>query len=73
LPLAADADYFLRVCGRVLKQGDAARIKKTMLAAYRWQYIGSGVRDERFQRILGGMITADQMKRIVAALAPMMD
>jgi hypothetical protein len=73
LPLAADADYFLRVCGRVLKQGDAARIKKTMLAAYRWQYIGSGVRDERLQRILGGMITADQMKRIVAALAPMMD
>jgi hypothetical protein len=70
---AADADYFLRICGRVLNQGQADRIRQTMLAAYRWQYIGSGVRDERFQKILGGMITADQMKRIGAALAPLVD
>jgi hypothetical protein len=41
-----------------------------MLKAYRWQYIVSGVQDERFQKILGGMITPDQMKRIGAALAP---
>jgi hypothetical protein len=40
-----------------------------MLAAYRWQYIGSGAQDERFLKILGAMTTADQMKRIGAALA----
>jgi hypothetical protein len=67
---AADADYFLRVCGRALGEGQADRIKQTLLAAYRWQYIGSGVRDERFQKILGGLITADQLARIGAALAP---
>jgi len=66
---APDSDYFLRACGRVLGEADADRIKKTMLAAYRWQYIVSGAQDERFQKILGGMITADQMKRIGAALA----
>ena len=67
---AADTDYFLRVCGRVFDKAQTNRIKDTMLAAYRWQYITSGVQDERFQRILGGMITEAQMKRIGAALAP---
>ena len=46
------------------------KLRDTMLKAYRWQYIVSGVQDERFQKILGGMITAEQMKRIGAALAP---
>jgi hypothetical protein len=67
---AADADYFLRVCGRALDQAKSERVKKTMLAAYRFQYIASGVADERFQKILGGMITDAQMMRIGAALAP---
>jgi hypothetical protein len=67
---AADTDYFLRVCGRVFDKAQANRIKDAMLAAYRWQYITSGVQDERFQKILGGMITEAQMKRIGAALAP---
>ena len=44
----------------------------TLLKAYRWQYIGSGVQDERFQKILGGMITEAQMQRIGAALTPLM-
>ena len=67
---AADTDYFLRVCGRVFDKNQATRVKDTMLAAYRWQYIGSGVQDERFQKILGGMVTGVQMQRIGAALAP---
>jgi hypothetical protein len=41
-----------------------------MLKAYRWQYIGSGVSDERFQKNLSAMITEAQMKRIGSALAP---
>jgi hypothetical protein len=28
-----------------------------MPKAYRWQYIVSGVQDERFQKILGGLIS----------------
>jgi hypothetical protein len=67
---AADTDYFLRVCGRVFDKAQMTRIKDAMLAAYRWQYITSGVQDERFQKVLGGMITEAQMKRIGAALAP---
>jgi hypothetical protein len=67
---AADVDYFLRVCGRTFDKPQAERLRDTMLKAYRWQYIGSGVQDERFQKILGGMITEAQMQRIGAALAP---
>jgi len=48
------------------------RIGDTFLKAYRWQYIGSGVSDERFQRILGGMINEAQMGRIGAALKPLL-
>lgn len=68
----ADADYFLRVCGRTLDEAQVQQLGETMLHAYRWQYIVSGVEDERFQKILGGMITAPQFNRIGAALAPIM-
>ena len=68
----ADTDYFLRVCGRVFGGAEVKRIGETMLKAYRWQYIGSGVQDERFQKVLGGMITEAQMQRIGAALTPLM-
>ena len=52
---------------------DAAQtqaIHATMLGAYRWQYIVSGVQDPRFLELLGSMINADQGARINAALAP---
>jgi hypothetical protein len=68
----ADADYFLRSCGRSFDQKETDHIRKTMLAAYRWQYIVSGVQDERFRKILGGMVTEAQMQRIGAALAPIL-
>ena len=42
-----------------------------MLAAYRWQYIISGVQDPRFLAVLGSMINAEQGARINAALAPL--
>ena len=67
---AADTDYFLRICGRSFGKAEVEKLRETMLKAYRWQYIGSGVQDERFQKILGGMITEAQMQRIGAALAP---
>lgn len=68
----SDALYFLAACGRKLQSAEADAVGKVFLTAYRWQYIVSGVQDERFQKILGGMITGEQGARISAALAPIL-
>jgi len=68
----ADTDYLLRVCGRMFGAVEVKKIGDTFLKAYRWQYIGSGVSDERFQKILGGMVSEAQMGRIGAALKPLL-
>ena len=65
----ADADYFVRICGRAVADDEAGRIRAAVLAAYRWQYIVSGVQG-RFSQVLGRMITPAQFERIGAALAP---
>jgi len=70
LQAKADTDYFVRVAGRTFDRKQVEAIGGTFLYAYRWQYITSGVQDERFGKILGGMITDSQMQRIGAALAP---
>ena len=69
---AADAGYFVAVCGRTLTEAEAGEVGATFLRAYRWQYIGSGVTDDRFLKILGGMIDGAQGARIQAALQPLM-
>jgi len=69
---AADANYFVQICGRPLTAGEVATVKATVLAAYRWQYIVSGVQLPRFRSLLSGMITPAQGERISAALAPIM-
>ncbi|HZM43525.1 MAG TPA: hypothetical protein VFC14_01755 [Burkholderiales bacterium] len=66
---AADADYFMAVCGRSCTAQETARLRAGVLKAYRWQYIVSGVEDPRFTGILGDMITPEQSARIGAALA----
>jgi hypothetical protein len=66
----ADAEYFVGVAGRRFMPDEAQAIRATMLSAYRWQYILSGVQDARFLEILGSMIDADQGARINAGLAP---
>jgi hypothetical protein len=66
----ADAAYFAGVVGRGLSDAEVQAIHATTLAAYRWQYITSGVQDPRFLGILGPMINAAQGARIQAALAP---
>ena len=70
LQAAADAEYFVAICGRELDSTLAEHLRAAMLKAYRWQYIASGVQEERFQKILGGMIGKAQMGRISAALRP---
>jgi hypothetical protein len=70
---AADVDYFLRVCGRTFDKAQVTKLRDLMLRAYRWQYIVSGVQNERFQKLLGGMITEAQMQRIGKALGPIVN
>lgn len=66
----ADAEYFVRTAGRGFDAEQQRAIGETTLAAYRWQYITTGVQDSRFLGILGPMINAEQGARINAALAP---
>ena len=69
----ADADYFLLAAGRTFSSDDADVIRATLLRAYRWQFIVSGVQEPRFNEVLGSMITPEQAERIGAALAPLLD
>jgi hypothetical protein len=66
----ADAAYFTEVAGRAFDAGQRQAIQATTLAAYRWQYIASGVQDARYLELLGSMINAEHGARINAALAP---
>jgi len=69
---AADTHYFVEACSRPLTATEVEAVKTTILAAYRWQYIVSGVNEPRFSQALAGMVTKAQMERIGAALAPIM-
>ena len=66
----ADAGYFVQVAGRDFDAAQTQAIHATMLSAYRWRYIVSGVQDPRFLEVLGSMISAEQGTRINAALMP---
>ena len=67
----ADADYFCSIVPRVIGADEQARIEAGTLAAYRWQYIVSGVQEPRFQQVLGELLTEAQMQRVGAALEPL--
>ena len=67
---AADAAYFKAIAGRAFTADEAARIDDGVLAAYRWQYIVSGVSQPRFADVLGRLIDGAQRARIEQALAP---
>lgn len=67
----ADANYFCRIAGMASDAGRAAQIEATVLKAYRWQYIVSGVMEPRFQKVLFSMLNEAQAARIHNALAPL--
>ena len=69
---AADTHYFVEICGRPLQATEVEGVKATVLAAYRWQYILSGMQIPHFGELLDGMITPAQGARIGAALALIM-
>ncbi|MBP6851177.1 MAG: hypothetical protein KA164_06210, partial [Rhodoferax sp.] len=68
----ADARYFQSVCGRAMRPSGVERVEQGLLDAYRWQYIVSGVQDDRFNHALQAMTTGEQRRRIATALAPLM-
>lgn len=69
----ADADYFCAIVPRTVSVEEQQQLEAATLAAYRWQYIVSGVAEPRFQQILGELTTPAQMQRIGTALAPLME
>ena len=68
----ADTEYFVRCAAHQFTPAEIRRIEATILAAYRWQYIISGVQHVHFGRLLSSMTTAAQMARISNALAPIL-
>jgi hypothetical protein len=68
----SDVDYFLKVRNLVLGEAEIIRIRETVLKAYRWQYIFSGVNQPRFQRLFGRLTTETQQQRVSQALSPLM-
>ena len=67
----ADADYFARSAGRHFSVGERVALRSGLLAAYRWQHVVSGMRDTRFQEVLGSLVTPAQAERIGTGLAPL--
>jgi hypothetical protein len=68
----ADAQYFAAACGRPVGAEETAQVRAGLLAAYRWQYIVSGVQEPRFAAILASLTTPAQRARINDALAPIL-
>jgi hypothetical protein len=69
----ADAVYFKQNIGRPLRDEESETLQVTLLRAYRWQYIVSGVQDPRFLQILQELVSESQMERIVTALTPIIE
>ena len=69
---ASDAGYFTRTIQRDLDSSQIEAVHDLVLAAYRWQYIVSGVKDGRFLAVLTELIDDDQTRRVTEALAPLM-
>jgi hypothetical protein len=69
---AADAEYFIRHVSRTFSGDETAQLKTSVLSAYRWQYIISGVQHPHFGRLLTSMTTPAQMSQIRTALTPIM-
>jgi len=67
----ADAACFVAMAGTAFDADARRRIDDTMLKAYRWQYIVSGVMEPRFQKTLFALVSPAQRARIEAAMGPL--
>jgi len=68
----ADADYFCAIVPRTIPVEEQNALQNHTLAAYRWQYIVSGVEEQRFRSLLQSVIDEEQGQRIFGALTPIM-
>jgi hypothetical protein len=68
----ADSCHFVRTGGAHLGIARQNDLHASVLKAYRWQYVVSGVMEPRFQKLLAAMGTPAQLQRIHDALAPLM-
>jgi hypothetical protein len=68
----ADAEYFFASLSRNLSAEQRTEIASTFLAAYRFQYISSGVQRTRFAEVLMEMLQPNQRERVTRALEPFM-
>lgn len=69
----SDVRYFVENSRRSFNEKDMDRVKNTLLEAYRWQYIFSGVEHPRFQELFRRLTTEMQQERISRALKPLAD
>jgi hypothetical protein len=67
----ADTRYFCQIAGMAQDADRVMQIEATVLKAYRWQYIVSGVMEPRFQKLLFSLLDEEQTARIQNALAPL--
>jgi hypothetical protein len=67
----ADVEYFCSIVPRELGPAERRVLEAETLAAYRWQYIVSGVQEPRFRKILEELLSTAQMERVAEALAPL--
>jgi hypothetical protein len=67
----ADVRYFFDIAGTAFNADQCEQIRATVLKAYRWQYIVSGVMEPRFQKVLFALVDQAQAARIQQALAPL--
>jgi hypothetical protein len=67
----SDVQYFVENSSRSFSDENIEHIKESVLGAYRWQYIFSGVEHPRFQELMQRLITDVQLKRISQALSPL--
>ena len=65
---AADRDYFVRTCGRLLTEFEIGMVQQTLLEANRFQYILSGAGHPHFASTLAGLTTDEQLERVHQAL-----
>lgn len=61
---SADAAYFAGAAGQPFTTEQMAAIGAAFLAAYRWQYIGSGLAEPHFRQVLGNLLTPGQLARL---------
>ncbi len=66
----SDVEYFVTHAAGRFTQLEKDQLRESVLKAYRWQYITSGVSEPRFTRVLFSMVSEPSAARLRNALQP---